>query len=59
MPLLVATVVAARRGRGPSTIVIPVDAPSLWQMVAEELAIATRALVDRLMGRHNGPQGSG
>jgi hypothetical protein len=53
MPLFVAAVVAAGRVRRPATVAIPVSTPSLWKMVSEEIAIATRALFTRLLGRRN------
>ena len=45
MPLFVAAVVAARRGRRPSTITVAVNVPSLWRMLLEEAAIAIRTFM--------------
>jgi hypothetical protein len=57
MPLFVAAVVAARRGRRPATVTARVDAPPLWQMIAEEVAIAARGLVARVFGRRGHQDG--
>jgi hypothetical protein len=48
MPLFVAAVVAARRGRRSPTFVIPMETPPLWRMLAEEIVIAARDVLARL-----------
>ena len=53
MPLFAAAVVAARRGRRPQTIVIPVSTPPLWRMLVDELALATRRALAHV--RAHGP----
>jgi hypothetical protein len=57
MPLFVAAVVAARRGRRPATVAVRVGTLPLWQMIAEEVALAVGSLVDRVFGRHDRQHG--
>jgi hypothetical protein len=51
MPLFVAALVAARRGRRSSTIVVPMQTPPLWRMVVEEIEVAARRALARLFHR--------
>jgi hypothetical protein len=51
MPLFVAAVVAARRGRRAGVVTVPVPAPPLWRMLLDELVLGVRAAFDRVARR--------
>lgn len=51
MPLLVTAVVADRGGRRPSTIAVRLGAQPLGWMIAEDVVVATRAVLVRFLGR--------
>jgi hypothetical protein len=57
MPLFVTAVIAARRGGRPATVTVRLDTPPLWQMIAEEVALAARGFVARVFGRRDRQHG--
>jgi hypothetical protein len=48
MPLFAAALVVARRNRRTTTMPVPVNAPPLWWLLADEIAHAARRLRARL-----------
>lgn len=50
MPILVAAVVAARRGRRVPTVAVPVGTPPLWRLLVEEIVVAARGALAILRG---------